>query len=93
MGWQVVKYIVMFYCDIVIDCNSIKFFCNVFGSFDIVSDQLIYVFKVNVVRYKLSERVCNGNNRFIKVFIFYVGSMLKCVCICYVVVLSCGCRL
>lgn len=45
----------MVYGDVVIDCNGVKFFCDVVGFFNFVGNYLIKVFEVYVIRYELCK--------------------------------------
>ena len=57
--------------DTIVDGNRIKFGCETAHLFNFSFHNLTNLMKMGMTRYKLGERVHNGNNRFTKLFLFH----------------------
>lgn len=72
-AWQRVQHAVVAHGDAVIDRDGVEFLGHATGAFDFASHQLAQVLQVHMARYELGERVGDGDDRFLEVFVLHPG--------------------
>ncbi|EJT84489.1 hypothetical protein PPS11_21259 [Pseudomonas putida S11] len=72
-AWQRVEHAVVAHGDAVIDCDCVEFLGHATGAFDFAGDQLAQVLQVHVARDELGERVGDGDDRFLEIFVLHPG--------------------
>ena len=70
---QTVEHAVMAHGDAVVDRNGVELFGHTTGFFDFPCDQLAHVLEMNMAGHKLGKGVGDGDNGFMKVFVFHPG--------------------
>ncbi|MCY1172314.1 hypothetical protein D9M73_124470 [compost metagenome] len=85
---QRIEHAVMAHGDAVIDRDGVEFLGHATGAFDFASHQLAQVLQVHMARYELGERVGDGDDRFLEVFVLHPGGAPKGTGACHVAALG-----
>ena len=83
-GGQAIEHAIVTHGDAIIDRNGVEFFGDTARVFNFARDQLSQIFKMDVPRHELRERVNDGNDGFLKVTVFHAGCTPQGTCSCHI---------